>query len=159
MPRARVYVVWKGREPGIYRDWERCRAQVDGFSGAQYRSFASEADAERAWLEAGGEPAAAAEEGEDEDELVDDPDPLDSFEPHELPGNGAPAPGVRRDGPPPGSIAVDAACSGNPGAPNARATRSMAEGAAEAVVGGNPARARGARVLEVLVGVLVGDER
>lgn len=114
MPRARVYVVWKGREPGIYRDWERCRAQVDGFSGAQYRSFASEADAERAWLEAGGEPA-AAEEGEGEDELVDDPDPLDSFEPHELPGNGAPAPGVRRDGPPPGSIAVDAACSGNPG--------------------------------------------
>lgn len=101
MPRARWYVVCAGREPGIYRDWEQCRAQVEGFSGAQYQSYASEAEAERAWVEAGGDPVPL---DEDDAGLADDPDP------HELP-----APSVRREGPPPGSIAVDAACSGNPG--------------------------------------------
>lgn len=109
MPRARWYVVFAGREPGIYRDWEQCRAQVDGCSGAEYRSYASEAEAERAWVEAGGDPVPLddADAG-----LADDPDPHELEAPR---GNGAPAKGVRGEGPPPGSIAVDAACSGNPG--------------------------------------------
>lgn len=96
MPRARYYVVWVGREPGIYRDWERCRAQVDGFDGAQYRSFGSVAEAERAWVEAGGDPMPT-------DDLMDPV--LGEGEPR---GSG----GGRT---PPGAIAVDAACSGNPG--------------------------------------------
>lgn len=112
MPRARWYVVWAGREPGIYRDWEQCRAQVEGFSGAQYRSYASAPEAERAWVEAGGDPVPldAAEAG-----LADDPDPFDPLERHGLQGNAAPASSVPVEAPPPGSIAVDAACSGNPG--------------------------------------------
>jgi ribonuclease HI len=109
MPRARHYVVFVGREPGIYRDWEQCRAQVEGFADAQHRSYASAAEAERAWVEAGGDPIPLDEPGEPDDAaLLDDPDPLD-----EPP---VPPP-IRRGegGPPPGSIAVDAACSGNPG--------------------------------------------
>lgn len=114
MPRARYYVVWAGREPGIYHDWERCRAQVEGFSGARYRSYSSAAEAERAWVEAGGDPVPQGEPDappgaawalEADAGLFDDPDPLDD----------APATMARADGPPPGSIAVDAACSGNPG--------------------------------------------
>jgi ribonuclease HI len=112
MPRARWYVVWSGREPGIYRDWERCRAQVEGVSGARYRSFASAAEAERAWVEGGGDPVPLDEPGELGDAgLVDDPDPLDPLEavPPRAPAR------MGEGGPPSGSIAVDAACSGNPG--------------------------------------------
>ena len=112
MPRARHYVVFVGREPGIYDDWERCRAQVEGFSGAQHRSFASAAEAERAWVEAGGDPIPLDEPGEaDDGGLVDDPEPFDDAPVL------VPVTPVQRGegGPPPGSIAVDAACSGNPG--------------------------------------------
>lgn len=97
MPRVRYYVVFAGREPGIYRDWASCLAQVDGFSGAQHRSFGSVAEAERAWMEAGG-----------------DPMPLDD-EPSPSVPTGVLGGALAEGGPPPGSIAVDAACSGNPG--------------------------------------------
>lgn len=30
-----------GREPGIYRTWEECKAQVDGYAKAQYKGFSS----------------------------------------------------------------------------------------------------------------------
>jgi len=112
MPRARHYVVFVGREPGIYREWERCRAQVEGFPAAQHRSYASAAEAERAWVEAGGDPIPLDEPGQpDEGGLIDDPDPFHDDAP--VPAS---APVYRGEGgPPPGSIAVDAACSGNPG--------------------------------------------
>lgn len=97
MARARYYVVWAGREPGIYRDWARCQAQVDGFSGAQFRSYDSMAEAERAWVEGGGDPMPL----DDEPETPPSPLQLEAA---------SPAPRT-----PPGSIAVDAACSGNPG--------------------------------------------
>lgn len=86
-------MVFQGREPGIYRTWESCRAQVHGYGGAEYRGFASVADAERAWYEAGGDPVPL-----DDDD--DQPQPISRW--------GA-------DGPVGGAIAVDAACSGNPG--------------------------------------------
>lgn len=44
MSSAKFYWVIKGREPGLYRDWESCKAQVYKFSGAQYKSFALEQD-------------------------------------------------------------------------------------------------------------------
>ncbi len=44
----KYYVVWKGRNPGIYSDWERCKSQVDGFPGARFKSFTSRAEAESA---------------------------------------------------------------------------------------------------------------
>lgn len=33
------YAVKTGRKPGIYKTWEECKAQVDGYSGAQYKKF------------------------------------------------------------------------------------------------------------------------
>lgn len=35
----KVYAVKKGRVPGIYQTWSECREQVDGFSGAVFKSF------------------------------------------------------------------------------------------------------------------------
>ncbi len=42
----KFYVVWKGHNPGVYSNWDSCKAQVDGYVGAMYKSFptASEAD-------------------------------------------------------------------------------------------------------------------
>lgn len=46
---AKFYVVWAGRKPGIYRDWESCRAQVDKFPGARFKSFGSRSEADAAY--------------------------------------------------------------------------------------------------------------
>jgi len=35
------YVVWKGRQPGVYDTWAECSAQVQGYAGAKYKSFLS----------------------------------------------------------------------------------------------------------------------
>lgn len=47
--KRKFYVVWEGREPGIYEDWEDCLAQVDGFPGAKYKSFKSQEEAVKAF--------------------------------------------------------------------------------------------------------------
>lgn len=109
MARARYYVVFEGREPGIYGEWARCQAQVHGYPGARFRGYATEAEAERAWVEEGGDPVPGAElDALDDPALADDPGPE--------PGVAVRAAAVAHaGGPPPGSIAVDAACSGNPG--------------------------------------------
>ena len=36
---VKYYAVRKGIKPGIYKDWNTCKAMVTGFSGAQYKSF------------------------------------------------------------------------------------------------------------------------
>jgi ribonuclease HI len=41
MPKAKFYVVWKGRRTGIFTSWELCSAQVTGFTDAEYKSFTS----------------------------------------------------------------------------------------------------------------------
>jgi len=43
--KVKFYVVWKGRNPGIYDSWEDCKNQVFGFEGAQYRGFLSHKEA------------------------------------------------------------------------------------------------------------------
>ncbi|MCS7055807.1 MAG: ribonuclease H family protein [Thermoflexales bacterium] len=50
---AKFYVVWQGRRPGVYESWSEARAQVEGFTGARYRSFASRAQAEAAFASGG----------------------------------------------------------------------------------------------------------
>lgn len=39
MAKQKFYVVWIGRKPGVYNDWDECNAQVNGFSGAKFKSF------------------------------------------------------------------------------------------------------------------------
>ena len=41
----KIYAVKSGRVPGIYLNWEECKAQVDGYSGAIYKSFNNTDDA------------------------------------------------------------------------------------------------------------------
>lgn len=45
----KFYVVWQGREPGIYSDWPSAQKQVIKFAGAKYKSFTSQAEAEAAF--------------------------------------------------------------------------------------------------------------
>jgi len=44
----KYYVVWKGRNTGLFSTWEECAAQVSGFPDAEYKSFPSLAAAEKA---------------------------------------------------------------------------------------------------------------
>lgn len=86
------YVVWKGRETGIFESWDACKAQVDGYSGAQYKGFEHRHEAERALR------------GDYREYVTSNP------------FNQPAAATLRRMRMPiPDSYAVDAACSGNPG--------------------------------------------
>lgn len=49
--RSKFYVVWKGRQTGLFDSWAEAAAQVNGFPGAQYKAFATRAEAERALRE------------------------------------------------------------------------------------------------------------
>lgn len=88
--KAKYYVVWSGRTPGIYRDWASCKAQVEGVAEARYKAFDSLAEAETAFRTG---PAAIAKRTT-------------------AAKTAAPAAkgGIIRH-----SLSVDAACSGNPG--------------------------------------------
>ena len=48
---SKYYVVWVGRETGIFNDWPRAQQAVYGFAGAKYKSFSSRAEAEQAFRE------------------------------------------------------------------------------------------------------------
>ncbi|UJH69217.1 viroplasmin family protein [Allomuricauda sp. SCSIO 65647] len=49
MAKKKFYVVWKGKRPGIYESWEDCKAQIEGFKGAQYKSFSTFQEAKKAF--------------------------------------------------------------------------------------------------------------
>ena len=42
---AKFYAVKEGKKPGIYMSWDECKEQVNGYSGAVYKSFTSEDEA------------------------------------------------------------------------------------------------------------------
>ena len=90
----KYYVVWKGEQPGIYLNWSDCKAQVSGHSGAKYKAFDSQEEAEVA-LKAGYTGYL---------QKVSSPKAIAKWKPEAAVGQ-----------PILESIAVDAACSGNPG--------------------------------------------
>lgn len=92
MAKKRYYVVWNGIEPGIYTQWEDCQAQIKGVKQALYKAFDTLAEAERAYASS---PMQYIGHGAKGDEKK---------APEALP------PEIIRN-----AIAVDAACSGNPG--------------------------------------------
>ena len=47
--KKKYYVVWKGKKPGIYYNWEECQKQINGFKNAKYKSFKSIAQAQQAF--------------------------------------------------------------------------------------------------------------
>ena len=116
MAKQKYYVVWNGPSPGVYSSWEACQEAVSGVSGAKYKSFKSQAEAEDAFE--------MGEEAYEEAKTCDDRTSNNSsnsgnpgsscdiskpirpaYNPAKLP-----AEAIRE------AIAVDAACSGNPGA-------------------------------------------
>lgn len=96
MKKQKFYVVWAGFSPGIYDTWTACQLQVKGYDGAKFKSFDTLEEAQDA-LEAS--PYAYIGKG-------------GNGKSKEKRGADAPLPTVVIDN----SLAVDAACSGNPGA-------------------------------------------
>ena len=39
MSKKKFYAVKKGYKVGVYNTWDECKKQVNGFSGAEYKSF------------------------------------------------------------------------------------------------------------------------
>ena len=104
--KSRYYVVWHGVEPGIYSSWDDCQRQVKGFAGAVYKSFKSEEEACEAYHSSPSLYVKAR---------ATDAPPHGSRQPENPPSDRTdtvlPLPlEVTAD-----ALAVDAACSGNPG--------------------------------------------
>lgn len=62
MAKKRFYAIRCGRVPGIYASWDEAKVQVERFPGADYKGFATEAEA-KAYM---GEDIAQGTEGNDE---------------------------------------------------------------------------------------------
>jgi ribonuclease HI len=45
----KYYVVWSGRETGVFTDWATTQRAVEAYAGARYKSFSSRAEAEQAF--------------------------------------------------------------------------------------------------------------
>ena len=106
--KQKYYVVWQGKKPGIYTDWDECKEQVHGVVGAQYKSFDTMTEAEAA-IKMPYNSVVKVESGERRVEsgkhsvLVIDEDGMTTIKP------GTENPPILD------ALAVDAACSGNPG--------------------------------------------
>lgn len=87
--KQKYYVVWKGREPGVFNTWGECEAQVKGFETARFKSFENEQEARNAF--ATGPPSKGTVKGKKKEVLNVGGTPIMV------------------------SISVDAACAGNPG--------------------------------------------
>ena len=94
MAKQKFYVVWEGVTPGIYSSWTDCQLQIKGYEGAKYKSFDSREEAERALAS-----SPYAYIGKNATNKKENKPTL-----HTLPA------AVIEN-----SLAVDAACSGNPG--------------------------------------------
>jgi ribonuclease HI len=49
----KYYVVWSGRQTGVFTDWAPTQRSVIGYAGARYKSFATRAEAEQAFRNGG----------------------------------------------------------------------------------------------------------
>ncbi len=47
--RRKFYVVWAGHSPGVYDSWDECKLQTENFPGARYKSFDSQQEAVAAY--------------------------------------------------------------------------------------------------------------
>lgn len=102
---SKYYVVWVGKQPGIYTTWVECKAQIDHVPGARYKSFPDRLAAEEAYRLG---PQAAAMRGSTVSNTILEVDSSGRtiIKPDADPT--MPRPDLN-------SLAVDAACSGNPG--------------------------------------------
>lgn len=91
--KKKFYVVWEGNETGVFDNWATCQRHIKGYPNAKFKSFPTKEEAEAAYHNGAAadfigknkKPAARKISAESREKIVWD------------------------------SIAVDAACSGNPG--------------------------------------------
>ena len=69
MAKKKYYAVQKGRVPGVYLTWDECKKQVDGFSGAAFKSFSTMEEARQFVKGAAGKPDVRAAETRKYDRL------------------------------------------------------------------------------------------
>ena len=98
MPKQKFYVVWRGRKPGVYDSWDDCKQQVEGIGEAAYKAYATLEDAEEAFWRGKEEAQPAQAVAGQDDKKGGTPLPAAAPRPYDE-----------------DAIAVDAACSGNPG--------------------------------------------
>ena len=46
--KPKFYAVWQGNPPGLYTNWADCQKAINGISGAQYKSYPTREQAQRA---------------------------------------------------------------------------------------------------------------
>ena len=92
MAKKRYYVVWSGINTGIFSSWDECQAQIKGVKQALYKSFDTLEEAQRAYSSS------------PRDYIGKTTDKKTKNSTGELPAS------VYKN-----ALAVDAACSGNPG--------------------------------------------
>jgi len=49
MAKKKYYVVWDGKTPGIYDNWDACKREIQNFENAKYKSFEDKESAEKAY--------------------------------------------------------------------------------------------------------------
>lgn len=99
MGKQKYYVVWVGKQTGVFTSWEDCKKQVIGVKGAKYKSFTSREEAEGAFKKgASSSPKQNAKK-----------EPSGDFT------------YIKK------SLSVDAACSGNPGVMEYRGVHTESE--------------------------------
>ncbi len=99
--KAKFYVVWQGREAGVYDSWAACEAQVKGVA-AKYKGFATLAEAEEAFRSSPDEYLKDRSAERNQATALADRSHCSA---EEMIKHGVILP----------ALAVDAACSGNPG--------------------------------------------
>lgn len=97
--KQKYYVVWQGLHTGIFSTWEECQKEVKGIKGAQYKSFDTKEEAVEAFHHSYDEMKGCKKESD----LYVDENGMTQIK------NTATVPPILD------SLAVDAACSGNPG--------------------------------------------
>ncbi|MBR1769786.1 MAG: ribonuclease H family protein [Bacteroidales bacterium] len=90
----KYYVVWVGRKTGIFSSWEECKQSVEKFENAKYKSFPTKEEAEKAYSVAGYDFHAEKKKNN----ILKTETAIATPKPYII-----------------NAIAVDAACSGNPG--------------------------------------------
>ena len=48
MAAKKYYVIWKGKETGVFSSWDKVKKLVQGYEGAKYKSFVSKEEATKA---------------------------------------------------------------------------------------------------------------
>lgn len=51
MAYTKYYVVFEGRQPGIYTTWEDCKNEIEGFPNAKYKAYYNQDEAAKAFRE------------------------------------------------------------------------------------------------------------